>query len=218
MNGGAALTNGYAMPASAPVKALLFDLGRVVIDIDPARVFSYWARCGGPDASTLARRFVIDEAYRANERGETDMATYFAHLRRSLGLGNLSEHELLDGWNQTFIGPVAGIEDLLDGLVGALPMHALSNTNAAHGHYMRQHMAALLARFDDVHLSHELGARKPEPDAFARVVRKIGQPAGNILFFDDLPENVEAARRAGLQTIRVRGIADTLKGLAQIRR
>lgn len=206
------------MPASAPVKALLFDLGRVIIDIDPARVFSYWARCGGPDAATLARRFVIDEAYRANERGETDMGTYFSHLRQQLGLQTLTEHQLLEGWNQTFIGPVAGIEELLASLPAGLALHALSNTNAAHGLYMRRHMAALLARFDAVHLSQELGARKPEPEAFARVVRRIGEPAGNILFFDDLRENVAAAERAGLQAVWVRGIGDTREGLAQIRR
>lgn len=204
------------MPASAPVKALLFDLGRVVIDIDPARVFSYWAQSGGLDAGTLARRFVIDEAYRANERGETDMPTYFEHVRRVMGLHGLSQQELLDGWNQTFIGPVAGIDGLLASVQGRLPIHALSNTNAAHGSYMRQHLAALLARFDGVHLSQELGARKPEPQAFERVVQKIGQPAGSILFFDDMPENVEAAQRSGLQAVWVRDISDTRKGLARI--
>lgn len=206
------------MPALAPVKALLFDLGRVVIAIDPARVFLAWAQSGGSDAATLARQFVIDEAYRANERGETDMPTYFAHLRHKLGLHSLSDQQLLDGWNRTFIGPVAGIDELLAGMQGRLPIHALSNTNAAHGAYMRQHLRALLARFDGVHLSQELGARKPEPQAFARVVKKIGQPAGNILFFDDMRENVEAAQRAGLQTVWVRDISDTRQALAAIDR
>lgn len=81
------------MSASTPepihpraVEVLLFDLGRVVLDIDWKPVFDHWARAAGIDAQRLHRRFNQDEAYDAHERGELTAAQYFASLRKSLAI------------------------------------------------------------------------------------------------------------------------------------
>jgi putative hydrolase of the HAD superfamily len=46
----------------APVRALLFDLGGVVFEIDFTRAFRVWADRAGCDPSELERRFSFDEA------------------------------------------------------------------------------------------------------------------------------------------------------------
>ncbi len=51
------------------------------------------------------------------------------------------------------------------------------------------------ARFYSCHLR----AVKPEPAAYRQVLDGLGTPAENVLFVDDRPDNVEAARREGIQ-------------------
>jgi HAD superfamily hydrolase (TIGR01509 family) len=65
-----------------------------------------------------------------------------------------------------------------------------------------------LANFRRVFVSSEMGLRKPELASFDFIAREIGVAPGRILFFDDTLANVEGARRAGLQAVRVSGPDD----------
>lgn len=49
--------------------------------------------------------------------------------------------------------------------------------------------------------SHEEGVRKPDPRIFRLAAERLGVPPEEIVFLDDLPENVEAARASGLQAV-----------------
>src|SRR4051812_46989774 len=87
---------------------LLFDLGRVVIDIDVNRIFARWAEHAGCAAADIAARVRFDEPYHRYERGEISIAAFFAHLREALGI-DLSAEQFLDGWNNIFVGEMPGI-------------------------------------------------------------------------------------------------------------
>ena len=65
---------------SQPVKALLFDLGGVVIDIDVERMLQHWLPHSALDLTQLRYRLRGDEAYRRHERGELAGRDYMAHL------------------------------------------------------------------------------------------------------------------------------------------
>lgn len=58
-----------------------------------------------------------------------------------------------------------------------------------------------LSLFDVQVYSCESGLVKPEEAIYARLVEELGVEASRTLFVDDLPANVEAARRAGLQAV-----------------
>ncbi|MEI9885126.1 MAG: HAD-IA family hydrolase [Rhizomicrobium sp.] len=73
-----------------------------------------------------------------------------------------------------------------------------------------------LKPFRKIFVSSTIGLRKPDKAAFDHVCREIGVPAARILFFDDALENVEGARRAGLQAVHVRSNADVAAALAAL--
>lgn len=57
------------------VRALLFDLGGVVLEVDFGRAFRLWAQRAGCDASELRDRFAFDHAYGAYECGQARQRT-----------------------------------------------------------------------------------------------------------------------------------------------
>jgi len=184
------------------VDALLFDLGNVVFRIDFDRVFARWAAHAGRDMAELRRRFSHDDPYQRHERGDIDVAAYFASLRDTLGIG-IDDARLLDGWNVLFVEEMPGIRGVLDRIAPKIPIYGFTNTNRAHAACYEKQFAPVLGRFRKVFASYEMGLRKPEPAAFDHIVREIGVPASRILFFDDTLANVEAAAACGLQAVHV---------------
>ncbi|UFZ05982.1 HAD-IA family hydrolase [Bradyrhizobium ontarionense] len=192
--------------------ALLFDLGRVVIDIDFVKVASRWAAHAGGTTDDIAARFVRDEIYHQHERGAVSDAAFFANLRTQLGI-DITDAQFLDGWNAIFVGPMPGIAPLLARAADKLPLYAFSNTNQPHIDHFSPRYADLLGHFREIFLSSSIGLRKPDAEAYAHVVQAIGVPAERIVFFDDLAENVDGARACGLKAVLVRSTDDVAAAL-----
>jgi glucose-1-phosphatase len=195
--------------------ALLFDLGRVVLDIDFNRTLGCWARYAGSEPQQLMRRFPRDELYRRHEKGEISDAAFFAGLRSSLGV-DLSDAEFLEGWNAIFVGEIPGIKALLARAAKHLPLYAFSNTNVAHVAWFSSQYADVLGHFRQIFVSSSMGLRKPDAEAYDHVVGAIGVPADRIVFFDDLAENIEGARARGLKAVHVTSADDVAEVLTAL--
>jgi len=196
------------------VDAVALDFGNVLVEVDFRRAFAAWGRAAGLSPSLLAEKFSFDEAYCAHERGEIDVARYFALLRKSFGL-SLSDEDMLAGWNAIFGEPLPGIEPVVREIARRWPMYVFSNTNPAHVAHFRPRYERLLSHFTRVVTSCDIGRRKPEPEAFARLAELAGVAPRRLAFFDDLEENVAGARRAGLQAHRVTRSGDIAAALAR---
>lgn len=192
--------------------ALLFDIGRVVIDFDLARTLKAWAVELGSDPSATMARLAANDTFHRYETGHVSDAEFFAAVREVLGL-KLSDEALRAGWNAIFIGEMPGIAPLLERAARSLPLYALSNTNDAHIAHFSEHYAHLLVHFRELFLSSRIGMRKPNAEAYDHVVRQIGVPPERIVFFDDLAENIAAARHHGLKAVHVRSSADVAQAL-----
>ena len=201
------------------VEALLFDLGRVVFDLDSARVHARWAELAGVPLDHIdervAARIAGSEPFCRHERGEISDVAFFAHLRRELEI-DLADDQFLDGWNAIFVGEMPGIRRALSRARGRLPLYAFSNTNTAHQAYWSTHFSEVLAPFRKVYVSNEIGARKPEAEAFRTVVADMGVAPGRVLFFDDSAENVAGARGCGLVAVQVATAAEVDRVLDEI--
>lgn len=195
--------------------ALLFDLGRVVLDIDFSKALACWAGHAGCRPADIAGRFVQDETYHLHETGKIDDAAFFGSLRASLGL-RLADDQFLEGWNAIFAGEMPGIAPLLARAANRMPLYAFSNTNRAHVEHFSKTHADLLGHFREVFLSSTIGLRKPDAAAYDHVVKSIGVPASRIVFFDDLAENIEGARARGLNVVHVSSSADVADALSEL--
>ncbi len=202
-------------PLLSPGAALLFDLGRVVLDIDFGKTLACWAGHAGCEPAHLVERFSRDDIYRRHETGEISDAEFFEGLRSSLGV-KLSDAQFLEGWNAVFAGEMPGIAALLARAAARVPLYAFSNTNNAHVEHFSREYAGVLGHFREIFLSSAIGLRKPDAAAYDHVVKAIGVDPERIVFFDDLAENIEGARGSGLTAIHVTSPGDVARALAEL--
>jgi len=195
--------------------ALLFDLGRVVLDIDFSRAFACWGAHAACAPEKLVGRLALGELNHRHERGEISDAEYFAGQCAAMGI-TLSDAQFLEGWNAIFAGEMPGIAPLLARAAKRLPLYAFSNTNRAHVEHFSDAYAGVLGHFREIFLSSTIGLRKPDAAAYDHVVQAIGVPAGRIVFFDDLAENIEGARARGLTAVHVTSPDDVAHALAEL--
>jgi glucose-1-phosphatase len=200
-------------PGSAD--ALLFDLGRVVLDIDFSKALACWAAHAGCEVAHLTERFAPDKSFKRHETGEISDAEFFAGLRASMGI-ELSDAQFLEGWNAIFVGEMPGIARHLARAAERVPVYAFSNTNGAHVEHFSVAYAGVLGHFREMFLSSAIGLRKPDAAAYDHVVKAIGVPASRIVFFDDSAENIEGARSRGLTAVHVTSPDDVAEALAAL--
>src|SRR4051794_32436139 len=155
------------LPDSAD--ALLFDLGRVVLDIDFSKVAMTWAAHAGCEPAQLVERLSPNDAWQRHERGEISDAEFFDSLRASLRI-SISDAQFLEGWNAIFTGEMPGIAAELARAGQKLPLYAFSNTNGAHVAHFSQAYAGVLGHFRKIFLSNSIGLRKPQAEAYDHVV------------------------------------------------
>jgi epoxide hydrolase-like predicted phosphatase len=196
------------------LRALLFDLGGVVIDIDFKRAFQIWAARASCDGVDLERRFTFDEAYEMHETGDLDSSAYFSALRQRLNV-SLSEEDLVAGWNDIYLGTIPGMAKLLAAASVQFPLYAFTNSNPTHQSVWSTRFAPDLSIFTAIYVSSELGVRKPDPRSFSLVAERMGAEPSEVLFFDDSAENIVGAISAGMRGVLVESPRDVRAALGR---
>ena len=208
-------------PAGA-IDMVVFDLGRVLL-----RIADDWNHCAalsgvplpralGGDISTSHTRdhadadHALEAAFGEFERGRISIEAFFAFAAPRLELSIEDARRLFDGW---LIEPMPGLDALLDELDHTkqrrpnLRTACLSNTNAAHWEHIcgqTKHPSALpIDRLDFPLASQLLGQAKPDAACYAAFETQTETRGASILFLDDLPANVDAAKAHGWQAVLV---------------
>ena len=180
--------------------AVVFDLGNVLIDWDPHPAIA--AAVGDEEAARFLASDDFDfgawnheqDSGRAFEESEQAAVARVPHWREHI----LSYRANFD---RSLIGEIAATVDVLRDLHAAgVRLLALTNWSAelfpvARGRF------DFLDLFEDILVSGEERLAKPDPRIFELLTERSGLPPGACVFVDDKPENVEAARAAGLDGI-----------------
>ncbi len=178
-------------------KALIFDIGNVVIRIDTRKIFAAWGRALGLDPGRIERAVAFDDRFIAYEKGLIGTGEYEAHTASLLGV-SFPDGAFEAGWNAIYAGAVPGVSGLLQRLKGRYRLVGLTNTNAAHSPVWLKKYSGELGSFEKIFQSFEIGARKPEPAAYHAVLAYLKADPSETVFLDDTPENVRAAERLGM--------------------
>ncbi len=101
-----------------------------------------------------------------------------------------------------------GVKEFLDRLSKqGFKLACLSNTNSIHWNRI-ENKDILDKYFLHKFLSYEIGFVKPQQEIYLHAINLLDVPADKIIYFDDLKENVDAAKNCGLNAICVYGFDD----------
>jgi putative hydrolase of the HAD superfamily len=96
--------------------------------------------------------------------------------------------------------------DLLQALGRRYNLAIVSNTNTLHYERIRREYP-VVDLFPLAILSYEVGSMKPSPEIFRAALEAVGSRPEECFFIDDRAENVEGARKLGIQANLFRGQA-----------
>jgi putative hydrolase of the HAD superfamily len=197
------------------IKAIIFDLGGVVINVKMDKIFDYWAKETGYDDSYVKQIFESKDIFHPFERGEISPIDYKENISSKLGL-EISQDKFYNVWNDVFHDLDPRIEDLLYNLKSKLRLVVLTNTNEIHGNRWKNKYKSILKNFERIFCSYEINARKPEKEAYKIVINYLNMEPNFILFLDDKIENVEVACSLGLKGILVKSTEQIINDLNKL--
>lgn len=193
----------------------------VVIDLDG--VIRHWdatyypeaeAALGLPDGTLVAVALDADRLSRA-----TDGRLTFEDWCAEIGAVVSAQHgadaaAVADAWATSRWSVDLAVLEQIDAVRSVVPVALLSNASSRLAFDLEQ--SDIADRFDAVVGSADLGLAKPDPGTYRAAAAAIGVPVERCLFVDDLPANVEGARRLGMTAVLFTGpddLQETLRDL-----
>jgi epoxide hydrolase-like predicted phosphatase len=188
------------------VKAIIFDLGQVIIPFDWQRGFEALSRSSPHPPEEVRRRIKETDLFPVFERGKIEPRDLARRIGAALDL-NVSYERFRELWSSIFLPETTVPESLLSRLrATGCRLLLLSNTDIIHFEWIMERYP-IMRHFDHCVLSFELGFRKPEPEIYHEAIARAGCQPSEIFFMDDRPENVEGARQAGIDAVVFQSLA-----------
>lgn len=181
------------------IRAVVFDLGNVLIDWDPAPAI---AREVGEQE---ARRFLDEFDFRGwNHR--QDQGLPFEQSEREVIARHprWSRHVLAyrSNFAESLRGSIEGtVRVLREVRATGIPVYGLTNWAAETFHHARERFD-WLELFDDIVVSGEEQVAKPDEEIFHVLARRTGVALEETFFTDDSKQNVATALRLGMYAVR----------------
>lgn len=197
---------------------LIFDLGGVLINIQYRRFLKTlgldYAIEGEPQKILGESLNVQDEAellrlptldLQLYETGKLSTSEFFNRLSHRLD-GSFDEALLHAAWHAVLAGEIDGMRAIAEHLSRQTKLFLLSNTNELHFTYARKKFS-ILKFFTDYFVSYQIGVMKPSVQIYQHAVRSIGIKASELLFIDDIEQNIRGGEQVGMRGYLFTGIA-----------
>lgn len=196
------------------IKHIIFDLGGVIIDIDPQRSYqALQAFATDREAKVLSEHVDLFLDY---EKGIISSTEFRQGIRQLTQNTTLTDGQIDEAWNQMLLHIPEERIAVLKKLKDRFSLYVLSNTNDIHVPAFNAIVekvcgeAGIHCFFDKVYFSHDMKMRKPEPDIYRHVLEENKLKPEETLFIDDRYENIEAAAALGIQTYHVNEAQDII--------
>lgn len=181
------------------VKAVVFDLGRVLVDFDYMIAARRIAAHSKMSPEGLIAVLVRSPVFTQYERGRVTRREVFNEICRASGFnGSIEEFSVFFSDIFAEIKPMVGLHAQLR--ERGLATYVFSNTNDLAVEHIRRAFP-FFSNFDGYVFSYEHGILKPEAGLYEVLERQSGRRAGEVLYLDDRPENTEAGAARGWKVI-----------------
>jgi HAD superfamily hydrolase (TIGR01509 family) len=179
--------------------AVVFDLGKVLVDFDYAIAARRISARGKMTVMEIANYINQSQIFVEYESGRVTTQQFYDEIRRVTGFsGDLAEFSSCFADIFTAIEPMVQLQAELQRR--GMPAYAFSNTNELAVEHIRRSFP-FYSMFDGCILSYEHGAMKPDAKLYEVVERETGRQGAEILYLDDRQENIATGAARGWQVI-----------------
>jgi epoxide hydrolase-like predicted phosphatase len=196
------------------IRAVVFDFGNVIDRVNMSRFVEAIA-----ETEQLSLQAVQElmrhssPTARQYESGEIGTAEFYERIAAQHRLA-MGKDEFLAAFGDIFT-PIPATHDLVRALKPFYRLGLLSNTNEWHFEHGIQD-CPVYPLFDAVTVSFAVGSMKPAEPIYRDILAKLDVPAGESVYIDDLHENVEGAKRLGMEAVRYSSHEELLHSLRSL--
>ena len=180
-------------------KAVIFDLGRVLVNFDFKRGYRALEGLCPYTAAEIPKRLSTCGLVEQFETGLIEPCDFVTRMSAVLDLV-IDYDRFCQVWSSIFT-EILVPEAMLAGLAARYRLLLLSNTNAIHFEGLRR-THSMFRHFHHLVLSYEVKAMKPQPRIFQAAIALAGCRPEECFYTDDIADYVAAAQNLGIDAVR----------------
>ena len=181
------------------VSAVVFDFGGVIAQADTANMSNFLMNSFQINKDELSQALRTMQGFVADGGSEKQYWEAYALIKGVV---------LPEDWCEQFGKVINESITAIPGTIAIVKALQDQGYQTAMLSDITQYQAAIVRKmgyydlFQPVLLSYAIGVKKPSPEAFKILLNELQLPASRVLFIDDRIENVEAARKLGIDAIQ----------------
>ena len=200
------------------VKAIVFDLGGVLIDLDFSNFYNQiiiQSPLNKPQTPIMLEFFRQSDMYHQGNMTDDEFYQLACDL---LQVCMLDQSDFFNAFNSIISGYNAKVVEIIKEIreVNQYKLIALSNVNSSHWDYILRKNWSFIGWFDELILSHETHLIKPNPKVFEYAIKKAGCKPKQILYIDDGLNNIRSAKELGINCIKFTNSEELLEELKKL--
>lgn len=185
------------------IKAIILDMGGVIVELDKALCIRNFKQIAGMDDIETYLDIFHQKGFISDlEEGLTTEEEFYEEALRHCRPGATAAdiefcfQSLLTGLKPEMVANIRRLSL-------TCPLYVLSNNNPICVRRFNDLLAAegIADCFKEFFYSYRLRLLKPGPEIFHEVISRIGFEPEEILFVDDAPRNIAGAQAVGLQAV-----------------
>ena len=185
------------------IKAIIFDLGAVILNISYQNTTDEFSKLGVKNASSFYSKKAQTNLFNQIETGDITAEKFLTGLQKETD--NASINQVSEAWNAMLLDLPENRLAVIQSLKKEYSIYLLSNTNAIHIDALKKKTGNIKWEkfcnlFDKMYLSHELGVRKPNAAIFGYILMEQNLKPQEVFFIDDSAEHIEGANKLGIKT------------------
>ncbi|MDA9325145.1 HAD family phosphatase [Flavobacteriales bacterium] len=185
------------------IKHIIFDLGNVILNIEYQKTINEFNKIGIKDASVFYSQSIQQEIFNLLETGKISEFDFLIEVNKLCP--KASHKQILSAWNALILDLPQKRISLINNLKSNFSIYLLSNTNVIHINEIKKKIGVkkynrFYNLFNKVYYSHEIGLRKPNPEAFNIILNENDLNVNEVLFIDDSIQHIKTAKKLGVKT------------------
>lgn len=204
-----------------PVKAIIFDLGGVLVELDYSNFYNRIISLSPLENPHTRHTHAMLDFFKQSDlyhQGKMSDEEFFKFSCDLLQISLSSQSEFYDAFNSIISREMPEMTELLRDLkdLGKYKLIGLSNVNSSHWKYLLEKDWPFLEYFNELILSFKIHITKPNPEVFQLAIKKAGCQPEEIVFIDDGFNNTRSAKEQGINPIHFTNKEELIEDLKKL--